>query len=277
MGLRIATNIQSLVGQRALNTQRNQGNHELEKLSTGERIVTSADDAAGLAISEKFKSEIRSNRQAARNTQDAISLVQVAEGGLNEVSSMLIRMRELSIQSASDTLSDTERSFTDREVQALKSEIGRIAQSTKFNGTSLLNGEGPGLEFQVGTGSDPEKDRIHYDVSQANATVGSLGIEGVSTASREGAQANLDMLDKAISQVSGTRANFGAMQNRLQSTVNNLDIYNENISAANSRIRDADIALESAELTKHNILTQAATSTLAQANQQGVIALKLLG
>jgi len=277
MGLRIATNVQSIVGQRALSAQRNAGNHELEKLSTGERIVSSADDAAGLAISEKFKSEIRSNRQAARNTQDAISLVQVAEGGLNEVSSMLIRMRELSIQSASDTLSDTERSFTNKEVQELKSEISRIAQGTKFNGTALLSGEGEKLEFQVGTGSDPEKDRLHYDVSSANATVDALGINNVDTSSRESSQMNLSMLDQAISQVSGTRANFGAMQNILQATVNNLDVYHENISAANSRIRDADIALESAELTKHNILTQAATSTLAQANQQGVIALKLLG
>ncbi|MBI3543973.1 MAG: flagellin FliC [Deltaproteobacteria bacterium] len=277
MGLRIGTNVQSLVGQRALGMQRAAGNHELEKLSTGERIVSSADDAAGLAISEKFKAEIRSNRQAARNTQDAISLVQVAEGGLNEVSSMLIRMRELSIQSASDTLSDTERSFTDKEVQQLKNEIGRISQNTKFNGTSLLSGEGPQLEFQVGTHGDPEKDRLHYDVASASSTVESLGINDVNTGSRESSQMNLQVLDEAISKVSGTRANFGAMQNRLQSTVNNLDVYNENISAANSRIRDADVASESAELTKRNILTQAATATLAQANQENVLALKLIG
>jgi flagellin len=277
MGLRIGTNVQSLVGQRALNTQREAGNHEMEKLSTGSRIVTAADDAAGLAISEKFKAEIRSNRQASRNTQDAISLVQVAEGGLNEVSSMLIRMRELSIQSASDTLSDTERQFTDKETQALKGEISRIAQNTKFNGNELLSGVGEKLQFQVGTHGDPEKDRIMFDVAAANATTEALGVSEVTTATRESSQTNLEALDKAISTVSGTRAGFGAMQNRLQSTVNNLDVYHENISAANSRIRDADVAMESAELTKKSILTQAATSTLAQANQSPGLALKLIG
>lgn len=202
--------------------------------------------------------------------------MQVAEGGLNEVSSMLIRMRELSIQSASDTLSDTERSFTDKEVQALKGEVQRISQNTRFNGNELLSGQGNKLEFQVGTGGHPERDRIMYDTATASATVESLGIGDVHTGSRESSQANLAKLDAAIQNVSGTRANFGAMQNRLQSTVNNLNVSEENISAANSRIRDADVALESAELTKRNILTQAATSTLAQANQNGMLALKLL-
>ncbi len=277
MGLRIGTNVQSLVGQRALSAQREAGNHEMEKLSTGSRIVNAADDAAGLAISEKFKAEIRSNRQASRNTQDAISLVQVAEGGLNEVSSMLIRMRELSIQSASDTLSDTERSFTDKETQALKGEISRISQNTTFNGNQLLSGVGNNLEFQVGTHGDPEKDRITYDTASANATATALGIAEVNTSTRESSQTNLEKLDTAISMVSGTRASFGAMQNRLQSTVSNLDVYHENISAANSRIRDADVAMESAELTKKSILTQAATSTLAQANQAPGLALKLIG
>lgn len=276
MGFRIATNVQSIAAQRTLGMQRAEGNKELEKLASGERIVRAADDAAGLAISEKFKAEIRSNRQAQRNTQDGISLVQVAEGGLNEVSNMLIRMRELSIQSASDTIGEQERKFTDLEVQALKKEVDRIAGTTKFNGNELLSGIGKPLEFQVGIGADPEKDRIVYDTSSVNASLSALGIGDISVASKEASQANLDKLDQAISTVNGHRANFGAMQNRLQSTMNNLQVNDENMSAANSRIRDADIALESAELTKRSILTQAATSTLAQANQTTTLALKLI-
>src|SRR5581483_8779524 len=168
-----------------LGLQKAEQNHELEKLSSGERIVRAADDAAGLAISEKFKAEIRSNRQAQRNTQDAISLVQVAEGGLNEVGNMLIRMRELSIQAASDTIGDTERSFVDKEIQSLKAEVQRISETTKFNGTELLSGQGPDLEFQVGTGSHPEKDRLTYISSAANSSVSSLGIDSISTVSKQ--------------------------------------------------------------------------------------------
>lgn len=276
MGFRIATNVQSIAAQRTLGVQRTEGNKTLEKLASGERIVRAADDAAGLAISEKFKAEIRSNRQAQRNTQDGISLVQVAEGGLNEVSNMLIRMRELSIQSASDTIGEQERKFTDLEVQALKKEVDRIAATTKFNGNELLSGVGKPLEFQVGIGPDAEKDRIVYDTSSVNAGLGALGIGDVAVHSKEAAQANLEKLDAAISTVNGHRANFGAMQNRLQSTMNNLQVNDENMSAANSRIRDADIAYESAEMTKRSILTQAATSTLAQANQTTTLALKLI-
>lgn len=276
MGFRIATNVQSLAAQRSLGNQRAAMNHQLEKLSSGERIVRAADDAAGLAISEKLRAEIRSNRQAQRNTQDAVSLVQVAEGGLNEISNILIRMRELSIQSASDTISDRERAFTDREVQALKLEVDRIANTTKFNDVDLLNGSGDKLEFQVGTGADATRNRIEYDPAAYNATVDSLGIEGVSTAKKVDSQENLMKLDEAIARVSSNRAGFGAMQNRLQSTFSNLQVSDENISAANSRIRDADVAMETAELTKRNILTQAGVATLAQANQNGVLALKLI-
>jgi flagellin len=277
MGFRIATNVQSIAAQRTLGIQRQEANHELEKLASGERITRAADDAAGLAISEKFKAEIRSTRQAVRNTQDAISLVQVAEGGLNEISNILIRMRELSIQSASDTIGDTERSFTNQEVTALRSEIDRISASTRFNGVDLLSGKGPNLEFQVGTGPSAERDRIAYDVSAVNSTSEFLGVGDVSTMSRESSQLNLDKIDKAISLVSGNRANFGAMQNRLQSTMNNLNVMDENLSAANSRIRDADVALETAELTKRNVLQNAAVSTLAQANNNSLLALKLIG
>ncbi|MBI2607065.1 MAG: flagellin FliC [Deltaproteobacteria bacterium] len=276
MGFRIGTNVESLSAQRTLGAQRREQNHELERLSSGERIVRAADDAAGLAISEKFKAEIRSTRQAHRNTQDAVSLVQVAEGGLNEVGNMLIRMRELSIQAASDTIGDKERSFVDREVQSLKDEINRIAKSTQFNGTDLLSGEGKSLVFQVGTGPKEDRDQVKFDTEHFDSTISRLGIEGIKTESREDAQENLTRLDEAIATVAGHRATFGALQNRLQSTMNNLQVSDENLSAANSRIRDADIAQESAELVKRNILTQAGTATLAQANQSGALALRLI-
>jgi len=277
MGFRIATNVQSLSGQRTLGIQKQAQDHTLEKLSSGERIVRAADDAAGLAISEKFKAEIRSGRQAQRNTQDGISLVQVAEGGLNEVGNMLIRMRELSIQAASDTIGDKERSYVDLEVQSLKSEIDRIAKTTQFNGTQLLSGEGDALSFQVGIGNNPEGDQLKFDVGEFDVKTNRLGISGISTESKESSVGNLSKLDEAISKVSEHRATFGAMQNRLQSTHSNLMISDENISAANSRIRDTDVAAESAELTKRSILTQAGVATLAQANQSSNLALRLIG
>jgi flagellin len=249
----------------------------MSKLASGERITKSADDAAGLAISEKLKAEIRSTRQAARNTNDGISMIQTAEGSLNEISNILVRLRELSIQSASDTVGEAERGFTDLEVQHLKQEVSRIADVTKFNGIYLLNGQGKDLEFQVGTGSSPEKDRMNYLVSQTDSRAMTLGIDVVSVATKETAQKNLDVLDTAIMRVSGNRASLGALQNRLASTSNNLMVADENLSAANSRIRDADIASESAELARRNILTASGTSVLAQANNNQQMALKLLG
>ena len=277
MGFRINTNVPSITGQRNLNIQRDAQDRSMAKLSSGERITRAADDAAGLAISEKLKAEIRSNRQAARNTNDGISLIQTAEGGLNEISNILVRLRELSIQSASDTVGPSERAFTDLEVQHLKQEMTRISEVTKFNGIYLLNGQGENLEFQVGTGSSAEKDRMSYAVSQSDSRTSTLGLEEASVATKESAQMNLDKIDAAIMKVSGNRASLGALQNRLTSTVNNLNITDENLSAANSRIRDADIASESAELAKRNILTNSGVSVLAQANNGGAMALKLLG
>jgi len=276
MGFRIATNVQSLAAQRTLNSTREAQNRSLEKLSAGERITRAGDDAAGLAISEKLKAEIRSMRQANRNANDGISLIQTAEGGLNEIQNILIRLRELSMQSASDTVGDVERGFTNKEVQNLVSEMQRIAEVTKFNGMSLLNGQGDVLEIQVGTHNNPEQDRLMYDRASADATVGKLGLSGLSVATKIDAQGNLGKLDEAIRMVNDNRAGFGAIQNRLQSTINNLTIAEENLSAANSRIRDVDVAAESSELTKRNILMQADTAMLAQANSNGMMALKLI-
>lgn len=277
MGFRIATNTQSIAAQRTLGITKDAQNKSLEKLSAGERIVRAGDDAAGLAISEKLKAEIRSLKQANRNANDGISLIQTAEGGLSEIQSIMIRLRELSMQAATDTVGDVERSFTDKEVQNLVQELQRIAEVTQFNGRYLLNGTGDSLEFQVGTKNNPEQDRLTYDVSRANATVDHLGLSGLSVSTKAAAQDNLSKIDEAIQLVNSNRADLGAMQNRFQSTINNLTIAEENISAANSRIRDVDIASESSELTKRNILAQAGTAMLAQANETGMLALKLLG
>jgi len=276
MGLRIATNVQSMNAQRNLQASNERQAGVLAKLSSGERITKAGDDAAGLAISEKLKGSIRSLAQANRNANDGISLIQTAEGGINEVSNILLRLRELSVQAASDTVGDTERSFTDKEFQALKGEIDRIAQVTKFNGTQLLSGTGATLDFQVGIENDPEQDRLQFSTSAADVTLGRLGLSSTGVMSKDTAQSNLASIDSAIMTVNENRASLGALQNRLSSTVNNLSISRENLAAANSRIRDADMAQESSELTKQSILSQAGTAVLAQANGSQNLALKLL-
>ncbi len=277
MGFRINTNVSSIAAQRSLTKTNRDSQSTLAKMSSGTRITKAADDAAGLAISEKLKARIRSNAQANRNTNDGISMVQTAEGGLDEISNMLTRLRELSIQSASDTVGDTERAFTDMEYQNLKLEIERISQVTEFNGTKLLSGSGGVLDFQVGVNNDDFQDRITYDTAAQNAKLESLGIDSISVASKEGAQTALKTIDDAIEKVSGQRASLGAIQNRLVSTSNNLEITNENLSAANSRIRDVDYAKAAADNAKNNILAQAGTSVLGQANAQGQNALRLIG
>ncbi|MEW6057913.1 MAG: flagellin [Bdellovibrionota bacterium] len=276
MSFRIATNVQSLAAQRSLVQTREGQNRSLDKLSAGERIVRAGDDAAGLAISEKLKAEIRSLRQANRNANDGISLIQTAEGGLSEIQNILIRLRELSMQAATDTVGDVERSFTNKEVENLVQEVQRIAEVTQFNGRSLLNGVGEKLEFQVGTRNNAELDRLTYDTSKADVTTTKLKLQGMNVLTKESAQINLNTIDDAIRMVNDNRADFGALQNRLQSTINNLMIADENLSAANSRIRDVDVAWESSELTKKNILAQSGTAMLAQANSNNLLALKLL-
>ena len=276
MGLRINTNVPSLSAQRALGINTRNLNDNLRKLSSGERITKAGDDAAGLAISENLKAQIRGMRQAKRNAGDAVSLLQTAEGGMNEISNIIIRLRELSVQAASDTVGTVERGYSDIEFQSLKEEIDRISRSTEFNGIKLLDGSGGKLEFQVGTKNDPVLDRLHYDGSTADASLKALGLEVDGVSTKEGAQNSLNKLDDALVHINGTRANFGALQNRLQSTQNNLEISDENLSAANSRIRDVDVASETADMTKNNILLQAGISVLSQANQSPNTALKLL-
>lgn len=276
MGLRINTNTQSLSAQRALGNTRVNLDNNLRKLSSGERVTRAADDAAGLAISEKVKSHIRGMRQAKRNAEDGVSLIQTSEGALSEVSNILIRLRELSIQAASDTIGEQERGFSDVEFQSLKDEVERISKSTEFNGIKLLDGSGGVIELQVGIHNDPWADRLRYDGNEADASLAMLGLTEQSVNTKIGAQGSLKAIDNALVKVNGMRANMGALQNRLNSVVNTIQITDENLSAANSRIRDVDVANETAELTKNNILMQTGISVLSQANQTPNTALKLL-
>ena len=276
MGLRINTNVASLNAQRNLMSTKWGLDKSLEKLSSGYRINRAGDDAAGLAISENLRAQIRGLKQASRNAQDGVSLVQVAEGGLNEISTIMIRLRELAVQSASDTIGPVERQFLNVEYDQLVSEVDRIAEGTEFNGTQLLSGTGSILDFQVGTRNDPSIDRLSFDASKADANAAALGVNLTSVADKASAQNSLAALDSAITSVSAMRADFGAIQNRLQSTIGNIAISVENMAAANSRIRDVDIAEETAEMTRNNIMLQAGTSVLAQANQSSNTALQLL-
>lgn len=277
MGLRIGTNVAALNAQKNLYSTQLNANRSMARLASGMRINQAADDAAGLAISENLKGQIRGMRQANRNANDGISLVQVAEGSLNEVSNMLIRLRELGVQSSSDTIGDTERKFLDVEYQQLKSEVQRITESTKYNGYELLNGTGGNIDIQVGVNNDAFRDRISFNAGAANSSLEALGLTAESVATKEGAQLSLAVIDSASTQVNAIRANFGALQNRLVSTSNNLLVADENLSAANSRIRDTDVASETSEMTRNNILLQAGVSVLGQANQSQQLALKLLG
>lgn len=277
MGMRVSTNIAAINAQRNLLGSQYNIQDSLAKLSSGSRINKAADDAAGLAISENLNAQIRSARQANRNANDGISMVQTAEGGLNEIGNIIIRMRELGIQAASDTVGENERGFIDKEIQQLKNELQRIASVTTWGKTKLLDGTTPTFDYQVGIYNSDFEDRISFNASQNVATLDALGLDGLDYTTKEGAQTALEALDKAQVDVNGMRANLGALQNRLQSTVNNLLVAEENMSAANSRIRDTDVAEASAELTRNSILLQTSTAALAQANQTNQVALSLIG
>jgi flagellin len=278
MGLRIATNVSSLTAQRNLRQTRSLLDQSLERLSSGYRVNKAGDDAAGLAISEKLRAKVRGLVQAQRNASDGVSLVQVAEGGLNEVQNILARLRELGVQSASDTIGAKERRFLNEEYQSLKEEIDRIANGTEFNGTYLLDGTGGSLDLQVNTGGLNllGVDRITFDAFKSDINTDKLGLEDLSVDSKVSAQRSLQQIDRAIDNVSSIRGDLGAVEVRLNSTIRNLGISIENLSAANSRIKDVDIATETAELTKNSIMMQAGISVLSQANSVPKMALSLL-
>jgi flagellin len=280
MGLIVNTNIFSLNAQRNVKNTQNQLGTSVQRLSSGLRINSAKDDAAGMAISMKLTAHIRSINQAVRNAQDGISVVQTAEGGMNEIHNILTRMRELSIQAATGTLSSSDRTALQTEFADLKTEITRISDTTEFNGLKLLDGSmsANGVSLQVGI-NNTTNDRIQISGgSLNNIDASSLGLSGSisSIDSATNAQSMLALVDSAIGTVSTRRGNLGAAQNRLGSTIANLEIAAENLSAANSRIKDADFATETANLTKSQIILQAGVAVLSQANTLPQYALQLL-
>lgn len=306
MGVRVKTNVPALIAQRNLSNNRRDVENSLEKLSSGMRINRSSDDAAGLAVSERIRSKVASLNVAKRNANDGISYIQVAEGGLNEVTNILVRMRELASQAASDTLGNRERSFLDREFQQLSQEIGRIQESTEFNGTKLLvnSDDAKPLRIFVGASNrgtdfqgnepdiDPDNDPdvLTIDLTQlegltsalSGVTGGDLAVVpedadgGADDLGPSGTNALFNRLDTALDSVASYRATLGSMQSRLNSTITNIDISNENLSAARSRIRDVDYASETANFAQSQILAAAGASVLTQANQMPDIVLQLL-
>ncbi|MFX4261967.1 flagellin Hag [Pelotomaculum propionicicum] len=267
-------NISALNTYRQLSTNNTASAKSLEKLSSGLRINRAGDDAAGLAISEKMRGQIRGLDQATRNSQDAISLIQTAEGALNETHSILQRMRELAVQASSDTNTGEDRVQIGEEITQLKSEIDRIASQTEFNTKKLLNGSATGLLFQIGANSGQTISLTISAMGASDLTLDTVTIVSATTASE--ASAMITTIDDAINTVSSARSNLGAVQNRLEHTINNLGTSSENLSAAESRIRDVDMAKEMMSYTKNSILQQAATAMLAQANQQPQNVLQLL-
>lgn len=275
----INTNVMALNSHRALTSVGNRQARSAERLSTGQRINRASDDAAGLAISEKMRSQIRGLDQATRNSQDGISLIQTAEGALEEVHAILQRVRELTAQAANGTNTDTDRGKIGVEITGLLNEINTIADNTQFNEQNLLNTDGDGLELSIQTGANSGQ-RLDFTIQAMNLEGLELGGFGGNFTDAvddgDALSSLLDDVDTAISTVSTQRAELGAVQNRLEHTVNNLQVASENLSAANSRIRDTDMAKEMMSLTQANVLQQAATSMLAQANQAPQSVLQLL-
>jgi flagellin len=273
MSMVIQTNLMGLNALNNLNINNYNEQLSMEKLSSGYRINRAADDAAGLAISEKMTGQIRGLNQAARNAQDAISLIQTAEGAMDQVHNILQRMRELAVQAANDTNTSADRAQTQKEVLQLQKEIDRIAKQTQFNTQNITDGSVTGLIFQIGANKGQTVTVALYDLN-----ISALGVstDTVSVGTSTAAQSAIAVLDAAISKVSGYRANFGAIQNRLQFTINNLNTASQNLTAANSRIKDVDMASEMMNFTKNQILVQAGTAMLAQANQAPQAVLQLL-
>ncbi|MGG5259649.1 flagellin [Phycicoccus avicenniae] len=275
MGLQVNTNVAALNTYRHLSSTQSTMNTSLERLSSGLRINRAADDAAGLAISEKLRAQTSGLGQASSNAQDAISLVQTAEGALNETHSILQRMRQLSVQSANDTNTDDDRAAIQKEVTALNDELDRIASTTQFNGQNLLDGTGGtagSFTFQIGANNGQT-----VSVAFAQADTATLGTDALDVSTQAGAASALTAIDDAIKTVSGNRADLGAVQNRLQHTINSLSVAAENAAAAESRIRDTDMAKEMSSFSRSQILSQAGVSMLAQANSAPQSVLKLLG
>ncbi len=274
MGIRINTNVSSINTRRHLAKSTIAFSKSMEKLSSGLRINRAGDDAAGLAISENLKSDIRALDQASRNAADGISLVQTGEGAMDEISNILLRMKELTEQSLNGTLSDTDRGYLNSEYTALTAEITRISDGTEFNGVALLDGSGGTIAIQVGIGT-ASSDSVSVSLAgDRDAT--NLGLTG-SVDSASNATTSMGQIDGAIGTITSARSDFGAVQNRLESSIRNINMTSENLAAANSRIRDVDVADETSRMTSFQILQQAGVSMLAQANMTTGLAMSLLG
>ncbi|MCB0422207.1 MAG: flagellin FliC [Bdellovibrionales bacterium] len=276
MGMRITTNISAVKAARQLSGNQMNIESATEKLSSGYRINKAADDAAGLSVSEMMRNTIRSVRQASRNANDGISLIQTAEGGLNEIANIVIRLRELGVQASSDTVGENERQFIQTEVTQLTNEVNRIAAVTRWGKTILLDGQTPSFEIQVGINNDDFEDRITFDPSLNNATLDGLDLTGLDFTEQTTAQEALSPLDDALIRVNEMRSNIGAIETRLVHTIENQSIYEENMTAAKSRIRDTDVADATSTLASSQVLLNASISTLAQANSLPQQALRLL-
>jgi len=275
MAMTIRTNVASLNAQRNLMASQNALDSSMSRLSSGYRITRAGDDAAGLGISTKLEAQIRSYNQAIRNANDGLSVIQTTESSLNETANILTRLRELAMQSSSDGIGDSERSFIDTEASKLTEEIDRIAETTKFNGAALLDGSATTLSFHVGV-EDTSNDVISFNTLDGTTDT-LLTASGIDLSGRDTAASALSTIDDAIALVSDARSTLGAAGNRLQSAINNIQAFSEQLSAANSRIKDVDVAEETSRMARSSILQQAGVSVLAQANQQPQLALKLLG
>lgn len=291
----INTNVSAMNAHRQLGVNQNNMQSSMEKLSSGMRINRAGDDAAGLAISEKMRAQVNGLDQASRNAQDGISMIQTSEGALGETHDILQRMRELAVQSANDTNTTDDRNEIQKEVNQLASEITRIADNTEFNGQKLLNSEATDKVFQIGANTDQSITLKVADMSATALEIGTISEDAVGSegeagyiaagtlsgidvsSSQQAATDAITVINDAIKSVSSERSNLGSVQNRLEHTISNLDNASENLSAAESRIRDVDMAKEMMEMTKNNILSQASQSMLAQANQQPQSVLQLLG
>ncbi|MFM8314862.1 MAG: flagellin [Deltaproteobacteria bacterium] len=276
MGLRINTNVQSIASQHRLEESQDALKNTQNRLSSGSRIVRPMDDAAGLAISESLRATMRATAQNIKNAHDGFYVLQTADGALNEITNVVIRMKELATQASSDTNGDRERLYLDKEYQQLKSELDRISETTLFNGRPLINGEGGTISIQVGPNNQEEKDRILVSTN-FEVNLNTLGLSDFQIGDADGARGTLEQTQRALDKIADVRGEIGAAESRLNSSVSALKYYEENTSAAFSQIRDADVAHETSELTKHNILSQAGTAVLAQANSAPQLALKLLG
>lgn len=274
--MRVSTNTQTLAAQRFLRQHNEVLSKEDNKLSSGERIVSAADDPAGLAISEGLKSKIRSNYQAERNTNDSISLLQVAEGSLGVMTNISTRLRELAIQASTDTISDMDRVVIDKEFQAMKSEVERLTVSTAFNGNNIINDRGSVYDLQIGINNDNSGDRLKYDMKRVMDSSNNFGIAGVNLRSKDSAQDSISKIDHMLSQLSASRAELGSMGNRMNSVIQNLQVGRESMSSANSKIRDADVAAETANRAKEQIMQGTTLEMLKAANDRPSTILKLV-